>query len=83
MVAPPLYTVTARCADRDEGVRAVEASVEDIRKEILSRGGTFELKMAAKALTLKEEREMTAMLAQLAMEAEEGEGEESDDEDTP
>jgi len=44
LIAPPSYAISTTCIDRPSGTKVIEAAVDMIQKEIVSRKGQFVLK---------------------------------------
>lgn len=79
LIAPPMYVMTCMTLDRDAGIETLNKAVECIASSIRGKGGSLEVKMAAKAVSLREETELQAMLDRLALENEEVDGDAPDD----
>jgi len=74
LIAPPMYVMTSMTLDKDQGVEAMQKAIEAIGASVKSKGGSLDVKMAPKAVTLREESELQAMLDRLALEQEEVDG---------
>ena len=79
LIAPPMYVMTCMTLDRDAGIETLNSAADCISSSIRSKGGSLEVKMAAKAVSLREETELQAMLDRLALENEEVDGDAPDD----
>lgn len=79
LIAPPMYVMTMMTLDKDVGVEVMNQAIEAIGTEIKARGGSLDVKMAPKAVTLREESELQAMLDRLALEQEEVDGDAPED----
>ena len=79
LIAPPMYVMTSMTLDKELGVETLNASIETIRASITAVGGSLDVKMAPKAVTLREETELQAMLDRLALEQEEVDGDAPED----
>jgi translation initiation factor 2 subunit 1 len=79
LIAPPLYVMTSMTLDKDVGLEAMNNAIEAIGAAIRSKGGALDVKMAPKAVTLREESELQAMLDRLALEQEEVDGDAPED----
>ncbi len=80
LIAPPVYVITCMTIDKDLGVETLNACIETIRASIQAAGGALDVRMAPKAVTLREETELQAMLDRLALEQEEVDGDAPEDE---
>lgn len=74
LIAPPMYVMTSMTLDKELGLEAMNHAIEAIGTAIKSKGGSLDVKMAPKAVTLREESELQAMLDRLALEQEEVDG---------
>ena len=74
LIAPPMYVMTSMTLDKDIGIETLNKAIETITTVIQSKGGSIDVKMAPKAVTLREETELQAMLDRLALEQEEVDG---------
>lgn len=79
LIAPPMYVMTSMTLDKELGVETLTAAIETIKGTIQSHGGSLDVKMAPKAVTLREETELQAMLDRLALEQEEVDGDAPED----
>lgn len=79
LIAPPMYVMTTMTLDKDEGIEILNQAIETISTIIKSKGGSLDLKMAPKAVTLREETELQAMLDRLALEQEDVDGDAPED----
>jgi len=80
LIAPPMYVMTSMTLDKDLGIETMNLAIEAISNSIKAKGGSLDVKMAPKAVTLREETELQAMLDRLALEQEEVDGDAPDDE---
>ena len=65
--------------EKESGIELLNKAIETIKEVITSKGGKLETKMAAKAVSVKEETELQAMMDRLAMENDEVDGDEPED----
>lgn len=79
LIAPPMYVMTTMTLDKDQGIEIMNQAIETIGSVIRARGGSLDVKMAPKAVTLREESELQAMLDRLALEQEEVDGDAPED----
>ena len=54
--------MTTNTLDKHKGIETLNAAIEIIRNEIGSRGGSLNVKMEPKAVSLHEERELNLMM---------------------
>ena len=66
--------------DKDVGIELLNVAITAIQSSILSAGGKMEIKMPPKAVSLREENELQAMMDRLALENEEVDGDEPEEE---
>ncbi len=79
LIAPPLYVMTMMTLDKDKGIETLKSAIENIKSIIEEKGGSIDVKMAPKAVSVREESELQAMLDRLALELEEVDGDEPED----
>jgi Translation initiation factor 2, alpha subunit (eIF-2alpha) len=79
LIAPPIYVLSTTALEKESGIELLNKSIEVIKESITSKGGKLEIKMAAKAVSVKEETELQAMMDRLAMENDEVDGDEPED----
>ncbi len=60
--------------DKDVGIELLNNAIAQISSCITQKGGKMEIKMAAKAVSVREENELQAMMDRLAAENEEVDG---------
>ena len=65
--------------EKDAGIALLTRSIAVIAQEITDRGGKMDVKMAPKAVSLKEETELQAMMERLELENREVEGDEPEE----
>jgi len=74
LIAPPIYVLSTTTLEKDVGIALLNSAIDEIRKSITAKGGKIDVKMAPKAVSLKEENELQAMMDRLALENEEVDG---------
>lgn len=79
LIAPPIYVMSTTTLEKDAGIALLNKAIDTIREIITSKGGKLDTKMAAKAVSVKEETELQAMMDRLAMENDEVDGDGPDD----
>ncbi len=79
LIAPPMYVMTSMTLDKEQGIEVMNQAIEAIGVVIRAKGGSLDVKMAPKAVTLREESELQAMLDRLALEQEEVDGDAPED----
>lgn len=79
LIAPPMYVMTTMTLDKEHGIEMMNQAIETISNVIKSKGGSLEVKLPPKAVTLREESELQAMLDRLAHELEEVDGDNEED----
>ena len=79
LIAPPIYVLSTMTYEKDMGVKLLQTAIDMIEEKITAKGGKMDIKMAPKAVSLKEETELQAMMDRLALENEEVDGDEPDE----
>lgn len=79
LIAPPMYVLTTTTIDKEVGLAACNDAINRIGDVIRSQGGTLEVKMAPKAITLREENELQQRFEDLEREQEEQDGDAPED----
>jgi len=74
LIAPPIYVLSTTTLEKEVGIALLNSAIDVIREKITAKGGKIDVKMAPKAVSLKEENELQAMMERLAMENEEVDG---------
>jgi translation initiation factor 2 subunit 1 len=74
LIAPPIYVLSTMTLEKEVGIALLNTAIDTIQKNIIAKGGKLDVKMAAKAVSIKEETELQAMMDRLAMENEEVDG---------
>lgn len=74
LIAPPIYVLSTTTLEKDVGIALLNSAIEAIREKIIASGGKMDVKMAPKAVSVKEETELQAMMDRLALENEEVDG---------
>jgi translation initiation factor 2 subunit 1 len=80
LIAPPIYVLSTTTLDKEAGIALLAKAIETIESTIKSKGGKLDVKMAPKAVSVKEEAELQAMMDRIAMENEEVDGDAPEDE---
>ena len=66
-----MYVITTMTLDKDLGINLLNKALAIVTEEIVKKGGKFDVKMAPKAVSQREETELQAMMERLAAENEE------------
>mmetsp|Transcript_14703 Transcript_14703/g.30001 ORF Transcript_14703/g.30001 Transcript_14703/m.30001 type:complete len:392 (+) Transcript_14703:258-1433(+) len=80
LIAPPIYVMSTMTLDKTVGIALLTKAIETIESTITEKGGKMEIKMAPKAVSIREETELQAMMDRLAAENEEVDGDGEEDE---
>mmetsp|Transcript_13218 Transcript_13218/g.28698 ORF Transcript_13218/g.28698 Transcript_13218/m.28698 type:complete len:338 (+) Transcript_13218:260-1273(+) len=80
LIAPPIYVLSTTTLDKEAGIALLNKAIATIEETIQSKGGKMDVKMAAKAVSVKEEAELQAMMDRIALENEEVDGDAPEDE---
>ncbi|CAL4197571.1 unnamed protein product, partial [Meganyctiphanes norvegica] len=62
LIAPPLYVMTTQTTEKQDGLKALEAAIENVKGKITSYGGHLAIKMAPKIVTDVEEADLARQL---------------------
>jgi translation initiation factor 2 subunit 1 len=79
LIAPPIYVLSTTALEKESGINLLNKAIDTINENITAKGGKLEVKMAAKAVSVKEENELQAMMDRLALENDEVDGDEPED----
>lgn len=79
LIAPPIYVLSTTTLDKDAGIALLQSAIDAISEVITKKGGKMDVKMAPKAVSVKEENELQAMMDRLALENEEVDGDAPDE----
>ena len=79
LIAPPIYVLSTMTLDKEVGIALLQKSIDVILEKISAKGGKMDVKMAPKAVSLKEETELQAMMERLELENREVEGDEPEE----
>lgn len=80
LIAPPIYVLSTMTLEKEAGIKLLERAIDVIKEKITAKGGKIDIKMAPKAVSVKEETELQAMMDRLALENEEVDGDAPEDE---
>merc|ERR1712127_475198 len=80
LIAPPIYVLSTMTLDKEAGIALLQKAIDTILESIIKKGGKMDVKMAPKAVSLKEETELLAMMERLELENREVEGDEPEEE---
>ena len=76
LIAPPIYVLSTMTLEKEAGIALLQRAIDVILQKIGEKGGKMDVKMAPKAVSLKEETELQAMMERLEMENQEVAGDE-------
>eukprot|EP00038_Savillea_parva_P019518 m.27750 g.27750 ORF g.27750 m.27750 type:complete len:339 (+) comp4447_c0_seq1:157-1173(+) len=62
LIAPPAYTVMTTSLDKDKGIALLRQCLEEIRKVITAKKGSMQIKLEPKAVTERDEQELSALM---------------------
>lgn len=79
LIAPPIYVLSTMTLEKDAGIALLTKAIDVIHEKVGAKGGKMDVKMAPKAVSLKEETELQAMMERLEMENREVEGDEPEE----
>lgn len=79
LIAPPIYVLSTMTLEKESGIALLQKAIDVILEKISAKGGKMDVKMAPKAVSLKEETELQAMMERLELENREVEGDEPDE----
>ena len=72
--------ILTRAKEKEVGIGLLNDAIEKIKESITAKGGKIDVKMAPKAVSVKEETELQDMMERLALENEEVDGDAPEDE---
>jgi translation initiation factor 2 subunit 1 len=79
LIAPPIYVLSTTTLEKEVGIGLLNQAIEVIKDKVTAKGGKIDVKMAPKAVSIKEETELADMMERLAMENEEVDGDAPED----
>lgn len=79
LIAPPIYVLSTMTLEKEAGIALLNKSIETIEQSIVSKGGKMDIKLPPKAVSLKEDIELLAMMDRLALENDEIDGDAPED----
>jgi translation initiation factor 2 subunit 1 len=79
LIAPPIYVLSTMTLEKESGIALLQKAIDVILEKISAKGGKMDVKMAPKAVSLKEETELQAMMERLELENREVEGDEPEE----
>ncbi|KAL3808295.1 hypothetical protein ACHAXA_009807, partial [Cyclostephanos tholiformis] len=79
LIAPPIYVLSTMTLEKEAGIALLQRAIDVILQKISEKGGKMDVKMAPKAVSLKEETELQAMMERLEMENQEVAGDEPEE----
>jgi len=79
VIALPIYVLSTMTLEKDAGIALLNKSIETIENSIVSKGGKMDVKLPPKAVSLKEDIELQAIMDQLALENDEIDGDAPED----
>lgn len=79
LIAPPIYVLSTQTLEKEAGILLLTKAIEVIRETIIKKGGKMDVKMEPRAVSVKEETELQAMMDRLALENEEVDGDAPED----
>lgn len=80
LIAPPIYVLSTTTLEKEVGIGLLNQAIDVIKESVTSKGGKIDVKMAPKAVSIKEETELADMMERLAMENEEVDGDAPEEE---
>jgi len=80
LIAPPIYVLSTTTLEKDVGIALLKSAIDTIEEKITAKGGKIDVKMAPKAVSVKEETELQEMMDRLELENEEVDGDAPEDE---
>jgi len=79
LVAPPLYVVVTTAVQKDAGIKAINVAIEAIKQEIESYRGELHVKVEARTVHERDERELSSLFERLAKENSEVPGDDGEE----
>lgn len=79
LIAPPIYVLSTTTLEKEAGIALLTKAIETIQQKIVQSGGKLDVKMEPKAVSVKEETELQAMLERAEREIQEVDGDAPED----
>jgi len=73
------YVLSTTTLDKEVGINLLTKAIQVIQEKITAKGGKMDVKMEPRAVSLREETELQAMMDRLALENEELDGDAPED----
>jgi len=80
LIAPPIYVLSTMTLEKDAGISLLTRANDVIMNTITGKGGKMSIRVEPRAVSLREETELQAMMDRLALENEEVDGDTPEDE---
>ena len=81
LISPPIYVLSTMTLEKDAGIALLNKAIDTIKETIEKHGGKMDVKMAAKAVSVKDESELQALMDQYALENEDVDGDAGEDDE--
>lgn len=81
LISPPLYVMTTNTTEKQQGLTALQAAIEQVESTIKGFGGILSIKMAPKIVTDVEEADLARRLEAAEDEQREVEGDDDDEDE--
>lgn len=83
LVAPPLYVVVTTSVQKETGIKAINVAIEAIKEELAKYKGELTVKVEARTVHERDEKELTSLFERLAKENSEVPGDDDEEEGPP
>lgn len=80
LVAPPIYVLSTMTLEKDAGISLLTKANDTIKNLITEKGGKMTVRVEPRAVSVREETELQAMMDRLALENDEVDGDAPEDE---
>ena len=82
LIAPPIYVMYTQSLDKDKGIATLNTAIEAAKAEIQKRKGDITVRVGARAISEREDKEMARMMEELEVKNAEVDGDDdNEDED--
>eukprot|EP00045_Choanoeca_perplexa_P016340 m.219356 g.219356 ORF g.219356 m.219356 type:complete len:314 (+) comp17231_c1_seq4:205-1146(+) len=81
LIAPPLYVVTTNSLDKTKGIEVLQSALDEITRVITEKGGAITVKMAPRAVTESDDKELAKLMEKFETENQEVAGDDDDEDE--
>lgn len=81
LIAPPIYVMFTQSLDKDKGIAMLNSAIEAAKQEIAKRKGDLTVRVGARAISEREEKEMARQMEELEEKNQEVDGDDDNEDD--